>query len=218
MMHIRREFVTLKGAAAIKSRHRAILLTNGGCALYSIVQPKQWPPGLKLNSGEAFMLNYRNLIVGLAILGVALGASLATSAFAQSGGTKVGVLTCNTSASLGLIIGSRQNIRCSFAPDAGGPPESYVGHITRLGLDLGVRAGGVMVWGVVAPTNGFHRGALAGNYAGVNADASLGLGAGAKVLVGGSHRTVSLQPLSVSGQAGLNLALGVAGLTLRSVR
>jgi hypothetical protein len=179
--------------------------------------------GLKLNSGEAFMLNYRNLIVGLAIvglaiLGVALGASLATTAFAQSGGTKVGVLTCNTSASLGLIIGSRQNIRCSFAPDAGGPSERYVGHITRLGLDLGVRAGGVMVWGVVAPTSGFHRGALAGHYAGVNADASLGLGAGAKVLVGGSHRTVSLQPLSVSGQAGLNLALGVAGLTLRAVR
>ncbi len=163
------------------------------------------------------MLNYRNLIAGIALVAL-LGAALASSASAQSGGTKVGVLTCNTSASLGLIIGSRQNIRCSFAPDAGGPPERYVGHITRLGLDLGVRAGGVMVWGVVAPTNGFHHGALAGNYAGVNADASLGLGAGAKVLVGGSHRTVSLQPLSVSGQAGINLALGVAGLTLRLAR
>jgi Protein of unknown function (DUF992) len=70
---------------------------------------------------------------------------------------------------------------------------------------------------VVAPTNGLHRGALAGTYVGINADASLGLGAGAKVLVGGSHRTISLQPLSVSGQVGVNLALGVAGLTLRSV-
>jgi hypothetical protein len=151
-------------------------------------------------------------------MGIALSAVLTTSAFAQSGGTKVGVLTCQTSASLGLIIGSRQSISCSFAPDGGGPPERYAGHINRLGLDLGVRAGGVLVWGVVAPTNGYHRGALAGNYAGVSADASLGLGAGAKVLVGGSHRSISLQPLSVSGQAGINLALGVAGLTLRSVR
>lgn len=154
-----------------------------------------------------------------ALCGIAAGAVLATPALAQpSGGTKVGVLTCRSSASLGLIIGSRQSVRCSFSPDSGGAPENYVGHIGRLGLDLGVRGGGVMVWAVVAPTNGWHHGALAGHYVGVNADASLGLGAGAKVLVGGSHRTVSLQPLSVSGQVGVNLALGVAGLNLRSVR
>jgi Protein of unknown function (DUF992) len=152
------------------------------------------------------------------LFGIAVGAALTAPAFAQPAGTKVGVLTCKASASLGLIVGSRQNVRCSFSPDRGGPPENYVGHIGRLGLDLGVRGGGVMVWGVVMPTNGYHHGALAGTYVGANADASLGLGAGAKVLVGGSHRSVSLQPLSVSGQVGVNLALGVAGLTLRSVR
>ena len=157
------------------------------------------------------MPNFRNLIVG-----IALSASLATAASAQSGGAKVGVLTCKTSASIGLIIGSHQRLRCNFSPDAGGPPENYVGSINRLGLDLGVRGGGVMVWGVVAPTNGYHHGALAGQYAGAAADASLGLGAGAKVLVGGSHRSITLQPLSVTGQVGVNLALGVAGLTLRS--
>jgi hypothetical protein len=154
----------------------------------------------------------------LALFGVVTAAVLATPALAQqSGGTKIGVLTCKASASLGLIVGSRQEVRCSFSPDAGGPPENYVGHIGRLGLDLGVRGGGVMVWTVVAPTNGWQHGALAGNYVGANADASLGLGAGAKVLVGGSHRSIALQPLSVSGQVGVNLALGVAGLTLRSV-
>lgn len=150
------------------------------------------------------------------LFSIAIGAALLAPAVAQpAGGTKVGVLTCRASASLGLIIGSRQGINCSFSPDNGGPPENYVGHIGRLGLDLGVRGGGVMVWGVVAPTNGYHHGALAGRYVGVNADASLGLGAGAKVLIGGSHRSIALQPLSVSGQVGVNLALGVAGLTLR---
>jgi hypothetical protein len=159
------------------------------------------------------MLKFRD-----AFFGIALAAALAAPALAQpANGTKVGVLTCRSSASLGLIVGSRQNVRCSFSPDSGGTSENYVGHIGRLGLDLGVRGGGVMVWTVVAPTNGYHHGALAGHYVGVNADASLGLGAGAKVLVGGSHRTISLQPLSVSGQVGVNLALGVAGLTLRSV-
>lgn len=160
------------------------------------------------------MLKFRQVFFGIAVC----AALTAPAAAQQAGGTKVGVLTCKTSASLGLIVGSRQNVSCSFSPDNGGPPENYVGHIGRLGLDLGVRGGGVMVWGVVMPTNGYHHGALAGHYVGVNADASLGLGAGAKVLVGGSHRSVSLQPLTVSGQVGLNLALGVAGLTLRPAR
>jgi hypothetical protein len=174
--------------------------------------------GRATDVGGLLMLKFGQAFFGIAITAALAIATLMTAALAQqAGGTKVGVLTCKSSASLGLIIGSRQSIRCSFSPDNGGPPENYVGHIGRLGLDLGVRGGGVMVWTVVAPTNGFQHGALAGHYAGVNADASLGLGAGAKVLVGGSHRSVALQPLSVSGQVGVNLALGVAGLTLRAV-
>jgi hypothetical protein len=156
----------------------------------------------------------RHCIYGLA--GIALAAMLTSPAAAQS--TKVGVLTCKTSASIGLIVGSQQKVRCNFAPDAGGPPENYAGTINRIGLDVGVRGGGVLVWAVVVPTNGVPHGALAGKYGGAAADASLGLGAGAKVLIGGSHRAITLQPLSVSGQVGVNLALGVAGLTLNSVR
>jgi hypothetical protein len=133
----------------------------------------------------------------------------------QAGGTKVGMLTCKTSASLGLLVGSHQKLRCSFSPD-NGPPENYVGHINRLGLDIGVKAGGVMAWGVFAPTAGLHHGALAGKYVGGSSSASLGVGLGANALIGGSHRSIALQPLSIEGQVGVNLALGVAGLTLSS--
>jgi hypothetical protein len=150
-------------------------------------------------------------IVLLAVLTTPLAAQ-------QTSSTKVGVLTCRTSASLGLIVGSHQKLSCRFTPDAGGPPETYYGHINRLGLDLGVRAGGAMVWGVLAPTSGMHHGALAGTYVGGSGSVSVGLGANANVLVGGSHRSVALQPLSVEGQAGVNLALGVAGLTLYAGR
>jgi Protein of unknown function (DUF992) len=152
------------------------------------------------------------------LLGLALAAALVAPAIAQqSGGTKIGLLTCKSSAALGLIIGSHQKIRCSFAPD-NGPPENYEGHINRLGLDLGIKGGGVMTWAVFAPVNGYHHGALAGTYVGGSGSASLGVGVGANALVGGSHRSVALQPLSVEGNVGVNLALGVAGLTLRSVR
>jgi hypothetical protein len=160
------------------------------------------------------MLKYSRLLIG-----IAMAAALAAPASAQqTGGAKVGVLTCQTSASIGLIVGSHQGIRCSFSPDSGGPPENYAGHINRVGLDLGVTTGGILTWAVFAPTNGWHHGALAGTYGGASGSASLGVGVGANALVGGSHRSFALQPLSVSGSVGVNLALGVAGLTLRSVR
>lgn len=129
--------------------------------------------------------------------------------------TKVGLLSCNMGPTIGMIVGSHQHIHCRFTPDAGGPSEPYSGSITRIGLDVGFRAGGAMAWAVFAPTLGLPHGALRGHYVGASGDASLGLGAGGKLLVGGSHKTISLQPLSLTGQVGVNLALGDAGLTLR---
>jgi Protein of unknown function (DUF992) len=159
------------------------------------------------------MFKYRRMLVtAITVLGTCI-----PLAAQQAGGTKVGVLTCKTSASLGLIVGSHQKLRCSFKPDNGGVPENYTGHINRLGLDLGVKAGGVMAWGVFAPASGYHHGALTGTYVGGSGSASLGVGVGANALIGGSHRSIALQPLSVEGQVGVNLALGIAGLSLRSV-
>jgi hypothetical protein len=159
------------------------------------------------------MFKYRRILVTVITL---VGTCIPLAA-QQAGGTKVGVLTCKTSASLGLIVGSHQKLRCSFKPDNGETPKNYTGHVNRLGLDLGVKAGGVMAWGVFAPASGYHHGALTGTYVGGSGSASLGVGVGANALVGGSHRSIALQPLSVEGQVGVNLALGIAGLSLRSV-
>ena len=137
----------------------------------------------------------------------------ATSAEAQ-GRVRAGGLSCNLAPSVGLIIGSRQQVSCTFTPSSGGPVERYNGHIGRLGLDLGITAGGRLIWGVFARTSKLPPRTLAGSYVGASGDASLGLGGGANVLVGGNNRTISLQPLSLQGQAGINLALGVARLTL----
>ena len=74
-----------------------------------------------------------------------------------------------------------------------------------------------MVWVVYAPTTR-PAGALAGSYTGASAEASVVAGVGANVLIGGSNRTVELQPVSLQGQTGLNLAAGVAEIELRWVR
>jgi Protein of unknown function (DUF992) len=129
-------------------------------------------------------------------------------------GTKAGVLTCRLSPSIGLIIGSRQRMSCRYDPNGGGPPEFYNGVMNNIGLDIGITAGGALAWGVVAPTAGPMRGALAGTYVGASGAIGVGVGVGANVLVGGSNRTISLQPLSVEGSVGINLSLGVSGLTL----
>lgn len=137
-------------------------------------------------------------------------------ASAQGHSIRQGVLTCRTSASVGLIVGSRQRLRCQFRSQSG-RTQNYTGTIGRLGLDLGVTAGGVMTWVVLASTPNIPTRALAGEFVGASGDISVGLGVGANVLVGGTRKSVSLQPLSVEGQVGVNLALGVARMRLTPV-
>jgi Protein of unknown function (DUF992) len=128
-----------------------------------------------------------------------------------------GVLNCKMAPSIGLIIGGHQTLACRFVPDRG-LPENYAGAITTLGLDIGITAGGVMGWAVLTSTTSPFPGFLAGNYVGASGDIAIGLGVGANVLVGGSNRTVALQPVSVEGQVGIDLTLGVSNLELRPAR
>jgi hypothetical protein len=103
---------------------------------------------------------------------------------------------------------------CRFAPNGPYPPEAYVGVMGTIGLDIGVTAGGVLAWGVLAPTAGPMRGKLAGTYVGASGAVGVGVGVGANLLFGGSNRSIALQPLSVEGSVGINLSLGVSSLTL----
>jgi hypothetical protein len=155
--------------------------------------------------------------LSVAALALATLVALPMSTRAQPNRTKVGTLSCDVSGGIGLIITSKKELTCMFTPSQPGPREVYVGSISKFGLDLGATAGGEMVWAVYAPSTR-RFGALAGTYGGATAEATVGAGLGANVLVGGSNRTVALQPISVQGQAGLNVAAGVAELRLRPAR
>jgi hypothetical protein len=133
------------------------------------------------------------------------------------GGAQVGTLTCNVAGGWGFVFGSSKAIRCTFAR-AGGGVEHYTGSINKFGVDIGYTKGGVLVWGVLAPSASLASGALSGNYGGVTGSATVGVGAGANVLVGGSHRSISLQPLSVEGNTGLNVAAGIGAMSLHYQR
>jgi len=140
---------------------------------------------------------------------------MAAPAFAKSG-VKIGVLNCDVSAGVGLILASSKTVKCTFDRAVGGK-EYYKGTIEKLGIDIGVTGKGVMSWVVFAPGQ-INKGALAGRYAGAQASASVAVGLGANVLVGGGNNSVALQPLSVQAQTGLNVAAGIAGLRLKYVK
>jgi hypothetical protein len=145
---------------------------------------------------------------------------LVVSAFAASpavaGGVKVGVLNCRIESGVGFIIGSSKEVECEFKRTGGGR-EYYNGTIGKLGLDVGITTDGVLGWIVFAPGK-TKRGSLRGSYTGASAEATVGLGVGANVLVGGFKKSINLQPISLQAQTGLNIAAGVASLNLRPAR
>ena len=169
---------------------------------------------LALSDSKGHISMLHRLIKPALLLGLLL---IGNPAYAQGSSTRQGMLTCRTSASLGLIIGSTQRLACQFKENSGWT-QDYIGRINRIGLDIGITAGGVMAWAVLGSSSAIRPGALTGRFVGASGEISLGVGAGANLLVGGTAQSVSLQPLSLEGQVGINLALGVAALTLTPVR
>ena len=156
------------------------------------------------------------LAAGLIGIGIALSVAspLTSSVTAQGARLVAGTLTCKGGPNVGLIVGSTQKLDCSFNPAGKGRVREYKGTITKVGLDIGYKSGSVIVWTVLGSSDKVPSKILIGDYVGVSAEASVALGAGANALVGGSDKSVILQPLSVQSQTGLNLAVGVTGLTL----
>jgi hypothetical protein len=159
---------------------------------------------------------FRTAFAATVIAAIAL-VMIVKPADAQPRRIQVGTLTCSVSAGVGLIVGSQRNVNCLLKGQPGEPEEVYTGTMTRVGLDVGVTTGGAIIWAVFSDTNRYA-GMLAGTYTGASAEVSVAAGLGANVLVGGSNRTVALQPLSVQGQIGLDVAAGIGQLELHPVR
>ena len=152
--------------------------------------------------------------LGMTIGVVALALGGAFTAPAQAAGVKVGVLTCNVDSGWGYILGSSKDIRCNYVPNKGFG-ERYTGDISKVGVDIGYTKGGVLIWDVIAPSSDMKPGALEGGYGGVSASATVGVGVGANVLVGGFDKSIALQPISIEGNTGLNVAAGIGAVNLK---
>ena len=154
------------------------------------------------------------LMMGAAAL-VAGAFAFAGTADAAPHGVKVGTLTCNVSSGWGFVFGSSKDLHCTFSGNASRPSEHYEGTISKFGVDVGYTSGGVLIWGVFAPSSDVRPGALQGDYAGATASAAIAVGLGANVLIGGLDKSIALQPLSVEGMKGLNVAAGIGAVSLK---
>jgi hypothetical protein len=145
---------------------------------------------------------------------LALALALVPATAQETGRTRVGTLTCNISPGVGMIVAGQRQLSCIYASARGRAREAYQGTVSTLGLDIGATSGGQLTWAVFAPTT-LRRAALAGTYTGATAGGTVGAGAGANLLVGGSDRTVIMQPVSVQAQRGVNITAGVSSMELR---
>jgi len=156
---------------------------------------------------------FRTMIIGAALGAAVLG--YAGAASADSSGVKVGTLTCDVASGWGFVFGSSRDLHCTFVPN-NMTAEHYTGTISKFGVDIGYTDGGVMVWAVFAPSSDVRAGALDGDYVGATANATVGVGVGANALIGGGDKSIALQPLSVEGNTGLNVAAGIGAISLHA--
>ena len=165
----------------------------------------------------------KGLFPGVAVMLLIVLSS--SSAPAQSSGSEtkqmnvqIGYLSCHVSSGFGLILASSRDLNCTYTPTSGKPVENYRGTINKFGADIGYLQSGVILWTVLAPSNAAPNrvGLLAGNYAGATTSVTLGVGAGIHALVGGMHDTITVQPISIEGNTGLNVAAGIATMNLES--
>ena len=154
----------------------------------------------------------------LTTFGIAIAALMTPLASADAlPPVRAGILQCQGGQNVGFVVGSVTSLECVFKSE-GRRPEPYIATVRRYGLDLGITAQTQLAWAVNAPNNRIDRGDLAGNYGGVGANASVGIGGGGNFLIGGPANSYALQPISLQGQTGLNVAAGIADLQLEPFR
>lgn len=164
-------------------------------------------------------MNRITAAVAAGLLGVGIAAGFAsvstTTAEAQAARSLIGTLTCRGGQHVGMIVGSQQTLDCRYQPVGNSRARGYTATITKVGVDIGFKNDTTLVWQVIGSTDVRRGPLLVGDYGGVSAEASVALGVGANALVGGSEKSIVLQPISVQGQTGLNVALAVTSMTIR---
>ena len=155
---------------------------------------------------------FRFIILGVTVLAAAALPAARPQAAGAQAAMQAGMLSCNVASGWSYVLVSWRDLKCVYSPSSR-PPEHYTGKISKYGVDIGYVESSMIVWAVIA-TSDLKPGSLGGTYVGVTGSAAVGFGGGANVLVGGSNNSISLQPVSVEGSMGVNVAGGAASISI----
>ncbi len=157
----------------------------------------------------------------LALAGMLLVALAAPGQASAAEGVNIGLLKCRTipGTTVQLLIHSSVGLNCVFETANG--KESYKGESgIGLGIDLSWKRDENITYAVLSASKDYKMGSysLAGKFVGAKASATVGVGAGVAVLVGGGAKNISLQPLALEGSTGLGVAGGIGYLFIEADR
>ena len=161
----------------------------------------------------------RRVLVGMLVWVVLVGLAGLAQAGEEKKGVRVGTLRCHEASGWGFVFGSSHDLKCVFSGLAKGEkPVRFTGKIKKFGVDIGYQSNAVILWAVASTSEKLTPGEMPGTYVGVTADAAWAGGLGANVLVGGSKKGYALQPVSVEGLTGANVAAGVLEVELKPAK
>ena len=152
------------------------------------------------------------LMIGAAIAVASL--AVTSAADAAPAGVRVGELTCNVASGWGFVFGSSKDLHCTYRGSNGHPRALYRRDLQvrrRRRLYRRRRAG---LGRVRAHLRHRARARCRATMSAPPPRPPSRVGAGANVLVGGLNKSIALQPLSVEGSKGLNVAAGIGSISL----
>ncbi|TAJ28575.1 MAG: DUF992 domain-containing protein [Reyranella sp.] len=127
----------------------------------------------------------------------------------------IGSLTCNIAAGTGYILASSKKMDCVFLGKDGVSHAQYEGTINKVGIDIGYTKAMHTIWRVYSLGSDRKADQIAGTYVGEQGTAAAGSQAGGNWLYGGQNAEIGMVASGIVQDAGYNLAMGVAEMTIK---
>jgi len=159
------------------------------------------------------------LFLSVGIVSILTLSQTAIADDSANAGLEIGILQCSVvpGSRVNLLIRSTADVTCTF--NNSGTIEKYKGETgIGLGLDLSFKSDEKIHFSVISASSDTSIGAhaLAGKYVGAELSAAVGVGLGAKALVGAGENHFSLQPLALETSTGLGISGGLGFLYIEA--
>lgn len=127
----------------------------------------------------------------------------------------IGALTCNIAGGTGYILGSSKSMDCVLLGKDGVSAAQYSGTINKAGVDIGYTKAMHTIWRVYSLGSDRAPNQIGGTYVGEQGTVAAGGQAGGNWIYGGPNAEIGMVASGIVKDAGYNLAMGIAEMTIK---